>query len=300
MSKVNADVVIADEAVVVDSGEIVASKPLPKLGRVWEIDALRGALILLVVFDHFMYDVLVLGRYFESEFWQWLYIAATEYRSNIGFLGVLREGLLNGFIMCFLLLSGISSSFSRCNWARGVKMGCFALLLTGVTQMVCVITGNAGMAINFNVIHVVAICVLFYSLLEWIQSKATSMLGKNLFGLGVILIILASFVVGYYYFYNPHTDWNDVFGMFFFEHVSNYALSPGDHLPLFPGVGWFLIGAFLGKSLYPQRRTLFPNANAKVFKPLTICGSYSLWVYFGSQVLVYGGMYLFAVILGVM
>lgn len=284
-----------------DNGEIVAiNKSLPKLNRVWEVDALRGALILLVVLDHFMYDILVLGRYFESEFWSNLFYAAADYRSGIGFLGVMREELLNSFIMAFILLSGVSSSFSRCNWARGVKMACFALLLTAVTHVVATVTNSASMVINFNVIHVVAICVLFYSLLEWIWSKMNTRLAKNIYGWCIVVIIIVTFAVGYYYINSPHIDTSDLFGMIFFEHSSNYGLSPGDHLPLFPAVGWFLIGAFIGKVLYPNRTSLFPSAYSKAIKPLTICGSYSLWVYFGSQVLVYGGIYLFAVVLGVM
>lgn len=282
------------------SSEIVAINKLPKLARVWEVDALRGALILLVVLDHFMYDILVLGKYFETEFWTNLYYASVEYRSGIGFLGIMREELLNSFIMGFVLLSGVSSSFSRCNWARGVKMACFALALTAVTHLVANITNSANMVINFNVIHVIAICVLFYSLLEWIQTKMHSKLAKNIFGWCVVAIILATMTVGYYYINTPHTDASDKFGMIFFEHISNYALSPADHLPLFPALGWFLIGAFIGKVLYPNRTTLFPNAYSKAIKPLTICGSYSLWVYFGSQVLVYGAIYLFAVVMGVM
>lgn len=280
----------------------ITTKGLPKLPRVWEIDAMRGALILLVVLDHFFWDVLSFRSYYNSEFWNAVYQMAYNYRTGSGFLGVMRSELHNTFIMCFVLLSGISSSFSRCNSVRGVKMAIFALLLTVITNVVGNVMNISGMAINFNVIHVLAICILFFALLEWIYSKLKSRWSKNIFGWSVMLIVLFCFVIGYYYIGNPCsvTDSSHKIHMMFVEHTNVYVLSPGDSLTLFPAMGWFLLGAYLGKVLYPTRTTLFPNAYSVAFKPLTVCGSYSLWVYFGSQVVMYGIIYLFAVVLGVM
>lgn len=50
-----------------------------KKQRIWEIDFLRGFLILFVIFDHFMWDVNELGGSFSSSFGKKLYEWSVSY-----------------------------------------------------------------------------------------------------------------------------------------------------------------------------------------------------------------------------
>ena len=91
--------------------------------------------------------------------------------------------------------------------------------------------------------------------------------------------------------------WTNTNPMWYFlanHQGANFVQSAPDHLPFFPDFGWFLIGAFLGRFLYRERKSLFPSVNPKWVSPFTFCGRYSIWIYFGSQVVMYGLLYLLA------
>ena len=104
----------------------LAAMPAPNKRRVWEVDFLRGFLILFVVWDHFMWDVVYPypGNY-QTGLFQWLFKLGQSYYS-----GTLRATVHDTFVSLFVFLSGVSCSFSRNNFRRGVKMVVFAFALT--------------------------------------------------------------------------------------------------------------------------------------------------------------------------
>ena len=57
------------------------------------------------------------------------------------------------------------------------------------------------------------------------------------------------------------------------------------YFPLFPNLGFFLLGSLLGKRLYKNKVTLFPKVNENFFliRFLTFCGRYSLFIYLLHQ-----------------
>ena len=268
-----------------------------KQKRVWEVDFLRGLMILFVVLDHFMFDVSVFCRNATTPFFQALYNASVSYHGTTSVLGVIEKVTHHSFVMMFVFLSGVSSSFSRSNVRRGVKMAVFALAFSAITSAIEAM-GVSGVTIWFNVIHVIAVCVLLWSLICFVKSKLTKVWQINLYGVFMALFALACLVVGYCYRYSAAGD----LGVFFFlvNNTRSYYYSPADFLPLLPALGWFLIGAFLGQRLYKEKKTLFPTVDPKWVAPLTFCGKYSLWVYFGSQVVMYGFFYLFGWLLEVL
>ena len=58
-----------------------------------------------------------------------------------------------------------------------------------------------------------------------------------------------------------------------------------DFFPLLPNVGWFLLGAVLGRVLYKEKKTLFPKVPAEAFpiRFLSWCGRQSLFIYLLHQ-----------------
>ncbi len=56
-----------------------------------------------------------------------------------------------------------------------------------------------------------------------------------------------------------------------------------DFFSLIPWVGWTLIGAFLGKTIYKNKESLFPKLDGKWNKPFAWVGFKSLWVYILHQ-----------------
>jgi len=98
------------------------SKPAAQT-RIWEIDFLRGLAIILMVGYHLLYD---LGDF-------------VGLRKFLGFSTDLSSPAWlvaqNFFAGLFVVLSGISSTFSRNNLRRFVKFGVVALLITAVTYV---------------------------------------------------------------------------------------------------------------------------------------------------------------------
>ena len=103
--------------------ESTSLKKKEKKPRVWEIDFLRGLSIFMMFLDHFLYDVRTLPYYFSN------YLKV----DNKGFMGLVafsnwfydsgvRVPLHIIFVALFFLLSGISCSFSKNNFAHAIKI----------------------------------------------------------------------------------------------------------------------------------------------------------------------------------
>ena len=265
--------------------------------RIWEVDFLRGFMILFVVWDHFMWDVFCgFNGDYKTPLFQWLYEVGRNYYGVHG----LRALTHDTFVSMFVFTSGVSCAFSNSNGKRAIKMICFALLLSSATFAASSILG-ADVTVNFNVIHVIALSVLIWAGFEWLTSKFKKNWQHNLFGWIMFAVIITVLIVGYQAKVKPWTDENHIW--FFLAKHSMYVPGfsefwGGDYLPFFPDFGWFLAGAFLGKKLYKERTTLFPTFNEKWVSPITFCGKYSIWVYFGTQLVMYGFFYLFGELLG--
>ena len=265
--------------------------------RIWEVDFLRGFMILFVVWDHFMWDVLCgFSGSYNTALFQWLEKVAVDYYGVYG----LRALTHDTFVSMFVFTSGVSCAFSNSNGKRAIKMVCFAIMLTAATSAASAMF-NADVAVHFNVIHVISLSVLIWAGLEWLTSKFKKNWQHNLYGWIMFAIIITVLIVGYQAKAKPWLDENPLW-FFLAKHnglVDGFSeFWGGDYLPFFPDFGWFLVGGLLGKHLYKEKTTLFPKFNAKWVSPITFCGRYSIWVYFGSQAVMYGFLFLFHQVLG--
>lgn len=261
-----------------------------KKQRIWEIDFLRGFLILFVIFDHFMWDVNELGGIFSSSFGKKLYEWSVSYYTtgaNATVFGGLREITRYSFVMLFVAISGVSSRFSKNNFVRGMLLAGAGIGFTLITVLLPLIGIEGVYPIRFNVIHVLAICTLAFSGLEQIYRRCRSDWAKNLFFACTTILVVFALVAGYY-FLEHFYDGNLLGGLFFQpKDKLETRISEGDYLSLFPAFGWFLLGAGLGMVLYREKKTLFPSVNPKYVSPVTFIGRHSLWFYFGSQIIMY-------------
>ena len=67
--------------------------------------------------------------------------------------------------------------------------------------------------------------------------------------------------------------------------LPSYTFASSDYFPLLPNLGYFLLGAFLGKTVYKEKESLLPNANLKdpIIGFLCFCGKHSLLIYLVHQ-----------------
>lgn len=249
--------------------------------RIWELDFLRGFAILMMVFDHFMYDLKDLPSWFsnytsltipDSFVWHVQHLAAEYWVWDV------RDFFHFFFISIFLLVSGISFNFSHNNLSRGLKFLLFALLINLVTYGLEYFYGFDAF-IFFGVIHMFAFSTLFAWLLRKIWNNNT-----------FILFVGAAFVfVGILFQF-----WNlpNLAGGYTTDNMVKAILGLGmigaDSFGIFPYTGVLLIGTVIGSLFYKQKESLLPTLDGKWNHGVSWVGRYTIWVFLIHQPIVLG------------
>ena len=217
--------------------------------RIWELDALRGICILGMVLFHLLYDLT--GMYHILPF-------------------SIPSGLLllaNYGTKVFLLLSGLCVTLGSHPVRRGLIVFAAGMACTFVTWLMCAF-GFLGstMVIRFGVLHCLGICMLLWPLLKKLPLPWLTVLGLLVIGIGI-----------WWDSGNVRVDvqW------FFPLGLRAHGFSSGDYFPLFPCLGWFLLGAVLGKTLYHKKQSLLPQPGFTAF--FCLCGQHSLPIYLIHQ-----------------
>lgn len=122
--------------------------------RIWELDFLRAVCVMLMIFDHTMYNfAFVFGRtWFEasgSEFYYNLWQNARTYWTS-----PIREFVQPLVVIIFCSLCGISTAFSKSNLKRGIEVAVCAVLVTIVTTIM-------DSPITFGILHMFAVAICF-------------------------------------------------------------------------------------------------------------------------------------------
>lgn len=273
-------------------GEIVADKKQ----RVWEVDFLRGLMILLVVWDHTMNDIRVdAGGNYKTAFFQTLYDFSCSYSS-----GALRAVCQPAVVVLFIFTAGLSCSFSRNNFRRCLKlMGASVFFTLGGFAVSLILKRH--MIVYFNVIHVIALSVFLWCIIDWIWSKCVKNWQKCIFAAVMTAVTVTVFAVGYCAKREPWTSENSHW-FFLAQHTGEAygRFTSLDYRTFFPDFAWFLLGAFLGRVLYREKRSLLPYVNPKYVRFITACGRKTLIIYFVSKIAVYTFIYVFHGVLNVL
>ncbi len=251
--------------------------------RVWEADFLRGVAILLMCFDHFMYDLSILPSFF-SDFYA--NAPASLYKMwDDGYnfyMSTFRDTFHYIFATLFLLISGISSTFSRNDGARCAKLFIFAAILSTATACIDSVA-DMGALIVFGIIHLLAFASLAYRLINKFL--------KNDFW---FLAFGAAFIIGgiaIEWYAQPFVDMPKDTGQVWItvlEAMIGLTRVGSDHFPLFPCAGVVLWGAYIGKKFYPERKSLLPMLDGAWNKGFCAIGRNTLWVYLLHQPVVAG------------
>lgn len=225
--------------------------------RVWEVDALRGLAVVMMVVYHFMYD-LYFFRVTDAIFTNpvWFYFQRTTATLFIGLVGVslaLRRQRNGG--VRFVDLS-----------KRGATIFLWGLVISGVTWFAL---GPASY-IRFGILHFIGLAIVVaypFLQLRWLNL----FIGIGLIGVGVWL---------QQFTFTP--PWTYLFWL---------GLEPPNHtyVDFFPFIRWFgvvLIGIALGNLLYGQNDRHFPlpvQDNSGLVGRLATLGRHSLSIYLIHQ-----------------
>ena len=223
--------------------------------RIWELDALRGILMIAVIFFHLIYDLVFLFGVMElaSPLVQKLY----RWGNNWGGAP-------------FLFLSGLSATIGSHPARRGLwVLGGGMIISLVTTAMYLLGFTDKGIIIYFGVLHCIGCCMILWPLLR--KSPAPLLLG-----LGLVLIVLGLYIRRYVRVDFP---WLLALGFLPRGFVSS------DYFPLLPNFGYFLVGTFLGKAFYKDKVSLLPNINEKnpIIRFFSFFGKNSLLIYLLHQ-----------------
>lgn len=244
-----------------------------KRKRIWELDILRGIVLLIVTFDHLCLFTWSWGILpYQTEFGHKLADFATLYCESDFRAAVQPLGL---FFLCFL--AGINSSFTRSDFRRVVKAWIFSAIFMGGYYLTFHKTNPElfPSSLIFNIIIVITICYTVWWLLNLIRCPYWVR-----FGLGMILVCIG--IWGFYmYFISPSGFYIDnAFLSLFLYNEHGVELSVVNFEPVLPHLGWFILGGVTGKYLYKDKATHCKNEDPpKALLPLLWIGKHSLAVY---------------------
>ncbi len=224
--------------------------------RIWELDVFRGICILAMVLLHLLYDLQHLFGLLSGE------NAVLSFVMDWG--GVL-----------FFLLSGICVTLGRHPIRRGsAVLACGAAVSAVLWELIALGFLDSRMMVYFGVLHCLGACMLLWPIFRRLPWPILFLFGAVFTAVGLSLTKKVF----------PTGIWLVPLGL----------MPPGfvsaDYFPLLPFLGFFLLGAVLGRTLYKNRTTLFPNANTA--NPL-ICffsriGTWSLPIYLLHQPVITG------------
>jgi uncharacterized membrane protein len=255
--------------------------------RIWELDFLRGFAIIMMVFDHLMYDFAILPTLFgnfynvNNSVFNFLKDLGVDYwSSGLRFYGHLF------FVSLFLIVSGISYTFSKSNLSRGLKLLAVALAITVVTIVLENFLTNA--LIIFGIIHLYAFSILIIYLLR--------KLVKN----EMILLVIAFIIIGVGF----------IFKFYDLEYLSSFRVQDlpkiilginafgADYFGLFPYMGIILLGTVLGNTFYQAKTSLIPGVKMSDKNIFQIAGRKSLLIFVTHQFILFAFIYLVGYIFG--
>ena len=248
--------------------------------RAWELDVLRGIILLLVTLDHCLF-------YGRKEALMPTYTAVGAWLKDLAVFCVnsdVRRAVQPFALWLIALMSGINCSFTRSKFHRVFKFWILCALFMGGYALLHIIWSDlvTGQLI-FNIIAVLTICFTVWWILDlvkcpyWVRAY-----------LGAALIVLG---LTYYYKYfvldNAYVENSFLSLMVYNEH--GRLLSEQNFEPLLPHLGFFLVGGVLGKFLYPDRKTkcrkVYPP---KALTPVLLVGKHSLAAYLVLPFLILG------------
>lgn len=229
--------------------------------RFWEIDALRGLAVVLMIFFHLMWDLAYFGLA-EINIYAWPWQA---FARSIGGTFILLLGLS--------LALQLTRSNARALWMPTLRRGC---MLFGLGMIITIVTRlllGEGFIV-FGILHMLGISLIMaYPLTRW-PLPILLLLSVLVIALG---IALDQVVVSY-----PWLIWLG---------ARQEGRVMADYYPLFPWFGVVLLGIGIGRTLYPQgerRRNLPELRHIAPIRALCFLGRHALLIYLIHQPILLG------------
>lgn len=232
--------------------------------RLWEVDAVRGIAVVLMIIYHFIYDLTFFGAYATDIYatpWQ-------VFARSIGttFITILGVSLTLRYHRLEQKLG--RRQLYRAYVKRGVTLFAWGMVITVVTYF---FVGNRFVV--FGILHLLGVSmILAFPFVRWRWASLAG--GIAALGLGLYL--------GSQKVLHPWLLWLG---------VPQYGRGMVDYYPILPWFGFALLGIFMGLSLYPRgvRRFALPDlSHLALVRAFAYLGKHSLFIYLIHQPILLG------------
>lgn len=244
-------------------------------GRHWEIDALRGLAVVMMVVYHLMYDLnyfKVSDAIFTNRFWFY-------FQRTTASLFIILMGISLTLNYSRSLQQGREVRY-RTFLQRGGRLFAWGLVISAVTRLAL----GPGLAIRFGILHFMGVSIMIaYPFLRYRWPNLV---------LGVVLIGLGKYLQSQT-FDLPWLVWLG------FEPANHVYL---DYFPLIKWFGVVLLGIFVGNLLYPENHPIIHLPDLSQLWPVPLfrqLGHRSLAIYLIHQPLLFAILVPTLLVLGV-
>ena len=236
-----------------------AQKGVTKI-RIRELDSMRGIAIILMVFFHLLVD---LRDFFDIPV---VYNQAPWY-----YVG-------KASAILFMIVSGISSSLSKNNLRRGVKIFLFGMVVTAATFFFV-----RPLYIRFGILHFMGAAIILNDLLDKLLHRLSARTKIIFYAVAAPV----SLITGYFF-----DGMRTVYPFLFPIGLITDSFSTYDYYPLLPWIGVFFLGSLAGTVLTENIHRLPVRKPGPVARFLAFLGKKSLIIYIIHQPLLMGLLYL--------
>ncbi len=214
--------------------------------RIQIVDVVKGAMILLMVGYHFLYDLV----YFCGLPAKWFHNPVCD---------AIQLLICGSFIVC----SGASARISRSNYRHALRIGVGAVLITVTTYVF-----DPANFVVFGILHFLATASLIYAIGKPFFDRIPTRLQPWLWG-GTFLVL--------YQFLPRRVEMPHLWLLGFCDG----RFSSSDYFPVLPWLALFLFGTWLGGPLFEKK---LPQWVYRIrCKPLGWCGRQCFYIYLIHQ-----------------
>lgn len=243
--------------------------------RINIIDFVRGLAIINMVLYHLLYDLVYIYG-----------IDISWFKRSPGYYWQ------QYICWSFILVSGISMSFSKDNLRRGLKIMGLAILITVVTTI-----AGPEMSIKFGILHFIASGLIITHFIEGILLRIKPKIGLTV---SFIVFLITKHMVYnqirfFEYFFSEQSASKIVEGlsslklMFIFGFPDS-SFSSADYFPIIPWIFLLWTGYFAGKLIKENIVSVKKiDINTNIISKI---GMHSLLIYMIHQVIIMGVLYL--------
>ena len=226
--------------------------------RIWELDALCGIVILLMIAYHLYHFVneFCISKY-QIDHYRWVNLTDPLHcwfdwgDDGRIYMAMLTPDFIQRWMMIgqdtFFLLSGISCVLSRNTTRLTIRLLVAGYAFTAFTFLLAKAVDNPAKFMKFGPLLCYAYCHLFFILLLEKRNNKT-----------ILIVALSALILGYVQRY-VYPIYIDSLLLFPFGYHSETLLT-GEYMPIFPMLGWMLLGVLLGRKFYSEKKSLFPNS----------------------------------------